>query len=204
MSLYPYNPKLGQEQQTDVPGVRVDRGFVAHLHLSAAEAAVASTTGVHAAHTDTGEEVELTTGITNPPYPRNLTATAGGTATDVKAIQVIVEGTNILGEAITETLPAFTVNATGTVVGSKAFATVTKVTIPAHDGTGATTAIGFGDKVGLPDRLGDGGAVLGAALAGVREGTFPGVAVDGEHIESNTVDLSSALNGTAVDIYYIA
>lgn len=204
MSFFPYNPKLGQEQQTDTPGVRVDRGFLAHLHLSAAEAAAASTTGVHAAHTDTGDAVELTTGFTNPPYPRNITATAGGTDGDVKAIQVVVEGTNMLGEAITETLPAFTVNTPGTVAGSKAFRTVTKVTIPAHDDTGATTAIGFGDKLGLPDRLGDGAAVLGAALAGVREGTFPGVAVDAEHIESNTVDLDSALNGSAVDIYYIA
>lgn len=203
MSLYPYNPALGQRIQSDVPGINLFRHQVARLSLTAEEAAAAETDGVMAALTDDGSPAVVTTGLTNPPYPRNITATAGGTAGDIKAIQVIVEGTNILDEEITETLPAFTVDTPGSVVGSKAFKTVTQVTIPAHDGTGATTAIGFGDKLGLPDML-PANTVLLAALGGVRESTAPTVAVDGDEIEKNTVDLNSALDGSVVDIYYIA
>lgn len=202
-SFYPYNPNLGQQQQSDVPGVLVDRAFLTHLHLSAAQAAAAAAAGVHAAVVDTGSQQVVTTGLTNPPYPRNITATAGGTDTDVKAIQVVVEGTGIDDEPISETLPAFTVNTLGTVQGNKAFKTVTRVTIPAHDGTGATTAIGFGDKLGLPDKL-PANTVLAAALAGVREATPPTVVADDDEVEKNTVDLNSALNGTAVDVWYIA
>jgi hypothetical protein len=157
---------------------------------------------VHAAVTDNGSPQTVTTGITNPPYPRNITATAGGTGTDVKAIQVVITGTNIDDEEITETRPAFTVNTTGIVEGAKAFKTVTSVLIPAHDGTGATTAIGFGDKLGLPYEL-DANTVLLAALGGVREGTAPTVVADADEIEKNTVDLNSALDGSVVDIYLL-
>lgn len=204
MSLYPFNPNAGQQMQTDcsATGVLVDKAFIAHLALSAAEAATASTTGVHAAVTDTGVQVVVTTGITNPPYPRNITATAGGTAADVKAITVTIAGTNINGESITEVLPAFTVNTTGDVVGSKAFKTVTSITIPAHDGVGATTAIGFGDKIGLPDKLPH-NTVLYAFLTNVKEGTAPTVATSASALESNTCDPNSALNGTAFDVYYL-
>jgi hypothetical protein len=143
----------------------------------------------------------VTTGITNPPAPRNITATSGGTAGDIKAIQVIVAGTNYRDEAITETLPVFTADSATTVVGAKAFKTVTSITIPAHDGTGATTAIGFGDKLGVPFYLADTGAALQTTLNGVKEATAAVVVADADEIEKNTVDLNSALNGTAVTAY---
>lgn len=179
------------------------RRRVAIQSYDAGSPAVGATTAVHAAVTDTGSDQVVTTGITNPPVPRNVTATAGGTATDVKAIQVIVAGTNINNEAITETLPAFTVNTTGTVTGSKAFKTITSITIPAHDGTGATTAIGTGAKLGLPSKLSR-NTVLAAYLNGAREGTPPTVAVSASAVESNTATLASTLDGTAVVIDYIA
>lgn len=159
--------------------------------------AAASTTAVHAAVTDTGEEQTITTAITNPDVPRCITATAGGTTTDIAAIQVTINGTNADGATITEDLPAFTENSAGTVVGSKAFATVTSIVIPAHDGTGATTAIGVGDKLGLGAHLGR-NTVLAAFLDGAKEGTAPTVAVSATALESNTVDLNSALNGDEV------
>jgi len=56
----------------------------------------------------------------------------GGTAGDIKAVQVTITGTNYNNEVITEDLPAFTENTAGTVTGSKAFKTVTEVVIPAH------------------------------------------------------------------------
>lgn len=163
--------------------------------------ALGTATAVHAAVTDNGSQQVVTTGITDPPVPRNVTATAGGTATDIKAIQVVVAGTNIYDEVITETLPAFTVDTAGAVTGSKAFKTVTSITIPAHDGTGATTAVGLGAKVGLPVKL-DRDTIVNAYLNGVREATRPTVAFSASAVESNTVQLSSALNGNAVIVDY--
>jgi len=177
---------------------------VRQLHVPAANAVAADTDGIHAAVTDTGEEQEITEDITNPTAPRNITATVGGTAGDIKAIQVIVAGTNYDDEAITETLPAFTVDTAGSVVGSKAFKTVTSITIPAHDGTGATTSIGWGDKLGLPWELSRNTVLYKQTfLNNVVEATEPTVAVSASAIESNTIDLNSALNGTAVDSSFI-
>lgn len=171
------------------------------LKKSLGSPAVASTTGVHAAVTDTGSESVVTTGITNPAVPRNITVTAGGESGDVKAIKVTVEGTNAYDEAISEEIGPFTVNTTGTKEGSKAFKTVTKIKIPAHDGTGATTAVGFGEKLGLGVKLGL-NTVLHAHLGTTRESTAPTVAVSSSAVESNTVDLNSSCNGTAVTIFY--
>lgn len=202
MSFYPENPNLGQRLGTDAPGVTVDKAFFVHLAITAAQAATASTTAVHAAVTDTGVDVVVTTGITAPPYARNITATSGGTAADIKAVQVIITGTDIGGNVITETLPIFTVNTATTVVGAKAFKTVTSIAIPAHDGTGATTAIGFGDVLGLPDKLAH-NTLLRTFLANVLEATAATVTTSTTALSGNTIDLNSALNGTAVDAYYL-
>lgn len=200
MSWYPRKP--AGDIQTDITGTNLDRAFVAHFAVSAANAVAASTTGVHAAVTDTGAQQVITTGITNPAVPRNITATAGGTAADIAAIQVIVAGTNALDEAITETLPAFTADTAGTVTGSKAFKTVTSITIPAHSSTGATTSIGWGDKLGLP-YMRTHIACAATFLNNVLEATAATVTASATAIESSTIDLNSALNGTAVDAYLV-
>lgn len=166
--------------------------------------AVGATTAIHAAAAvlASGGPQVITTGITNPDVPRNVTATAGGTSGDVKAVQVTVTGTNINDEVITETLPAFTVDTTGTVTGSKAFKTITSYSVPAMDGTGATVAIGTGAKLGLPvKRSRD--TVLRATFNGVRESTHPTVVFDSDEVEKNMVTLSSSLDGSAVivDLY---
>lgn len=201
MKLSAYNAKFGQIIKTDANG-SVDHAFMAHFQVAAADATVSSTTGIHAAVTDTGVQQVVTTAITNPSVPRCVSATAGGTAADIKPIQVIVEGTNFAGETITETLPAFTENTAGTVQGSKAFKTVTKITIPAHDGNGATTAIGFNEKLGLPYKLTH-NTVLNAYRGNALEGTAPTVTVSATAIESNTIDLNSALNSSVVDAYLL-
>lgn len=164
--------------------------------------AAADTDVILAAVTDDGTEQTITEGITNPDVPRCLTATAGGTAGDIAAIQVTITGTDASGATITEDLPAFTENSTGTVVGSKAFATVTEVVIPAHDGTGATTSVGTSEKLGIGQHLGR-NTVLAAFLDGVKEGTAPTVAVSATALSSNTIDLDSSLDGTEVlvDLY---
>lgn len=161
--------------------------------------ALGATAAVRAATNSTGSPLVLTTAITNPDVPRNVTATAGGTAGDIKAIQVTVTGTDIEGAVISETLPAFTADTPGTVIGSKAFATVTQINIPTHDGNGATTAIGTGAKLGLNKRLSR-NTNLNAFLNGTKEGTLPTMAVDATNISGNTAQLSSALNGNPVII----
>lgn len=165
--------------------------------IATGETAAVSFTGGQTAAAQT-----VSTGFTQPSVPRNVSATADGTAADIKAVQVVVTGTDYAGATITETLPAFTENTAGTVLGSKAFASITSVSLPAHDGTGATTAIGFGEKLGLPHKLAH-DTVIAAYLNNVLEGTAPTVAVDADNISGNTIDLASSLAGTIVDAYYI-
>lgn len=190
------NPKNGTLKSDGVAAV--DRAFIAHIQVPAAAAVVADTDGILAAVN--GAAQAITTGFTQPDYPRNITATAGGTAGSIKAVQVVIEGTDMNDEAITETLPAFTVDTAGTVVGSKAFKKVTKVTIPAHDATSATTAIGFGAKLGIPFKLPH-NTVLAAYLDNTKESTAPTVTVSASALSSNTFTLNSALDGKVVDVY---
>jgi len=150
----------------------------------------------------TGVNDVITTGITNPAVPRNVTATTDGTAGDIKAVQVIVEGTNFNDEVISETLPAFTVNTKTTVTGNKAFKTITKITVPPHDGTGATTSIGFGAKLGLPFKLAH-NTVVNAFVDNAIEAVAPTVTVSTTDIESNTISLATALSGKVVDAYLL-
>lgn len=158
--------------------------------------ALGTATAVHAAVTDNGSLQTITTGITSPPVPRNITATPGGTTANVTAVQVIVTGTDIFGHPLTETLPAFTAGAATAVTGSKAFATVTSIAIPAN-GSAVTTSIGVGSKLGLPFVATRDG-ILNAYLNGVREATRPTVAFHATDPSQNLLTLNSALNGSAV------
>ena len=65
-----------------------------------------------------------------------------------------------------------------------------------------TVSVGWGDKLGLPYKLSH-NTVQEAFLNNVKEGTAPTVAVSATAIESNTVDLNSALDGHVVDVYLI-
>lgn len=154
------------------------------------------------AETDQGTTLTITELDNQPDVPRAISATAGGTAGDIKAVQVELTGEDYEDSTITETLDAFTVNTAGTVTGAKAFKKVTRVEIPVHDGTAATTSIGDSDILGLPHKLAT-NTVLFAALDGTREGTAPTVTVSATDVESNTVDLNSALDGDQVDVWYL-
>ena len=180
--------------------------FPRFLRIDAAAVAAADTDGLVTAVVSDAVNAEVIELNVNFPWPRNITATAAavpstGTVQDIKAIRVKVEGLNIDGEAIVEDLPAFTVNAAGTVQGLLAFKKVTKITIPIHDGTGAQTEVGFGNKLGLPDML-EANTVFAAYLNNVKEANAPTVVVDDNEVEKNTVLLNSNLNGTEVGILY--
>ena len=165
---------------------------------------VADADGVMLALTDDGAEAIVVTGtdINTLDAPRNITATSGGTAGDIKAVQVVLAGLDMEGNAIAETLPIFTVNSATTVTGAKIFAKVTSITIPAHDGTGATTAIGTGSKLGIDKRLSR-NSVYRAYLGDTIEGTAPTVTVDATNLEGNGATPDSALKATAIRLDYV-
>lgn len=124
--FYPYNPSLGQIIQTDVPGFHVDRAFLARCHwedpAAASGDAIKTITLGAAAQT-------ITTGITNPDYPRALAV--DGNVAGI-AGNVVIAGTNYAGEAITDTIA---LDGTTSKPGTKAFKTVTSITVPAQTNT---------------------------------------------------------------------
>jgi hypothetical protein len=131
---------------TSVHAAVADNGIAAvanSVHTAVADNGLhASVDSVHLAVTDNGAPQVVNTVITNPTIPAQVSATAGGVATDIGAISVTVIGTDVNDGALTEILPAFTVNTAGTVNSVGVFKTVTEIDIPAHDGLGATTSIG--------------------------------------------------------------
>lgn len=79
--------------------------------------------------------------------PRNVTVTtAGNTPADAPATATFT-GVDIDGKAISETVNV--PQTATTAVGAKAFAKVTRITMPVGQGTDATVAFGFGSLIGL-------------------------------------------------------
>jgi len=99
---------------------------------------------VHAAITGNGAEQEITTAITNPDYARNASIKTTNVATPSGIVKL--EGKNNLGQDAEEEI---TIVAGSTVFGNVAFATYTKITIPAGVSASDTVTVGIGDKIGL-------------------------------------------------------
>ena len=189
----PENARIKTQASIDV-----DLGFIAHIQIGASEAIATSDTAVLAAVTlDATEEQLITEGVINPAIPRALRIK--GNAAGIVG-NVVITGTNYAGEAITETIA---LNGSTAVNGAKAFSTVANVLFPARNAAGNTVSVGFNDVLGLPYKLAH-NTVLKAYLDNVLEATAPTVTTSATAIESNTVDLHSALDGSAVDIYLIA
>lgn len=198
--FFPINEFLNRLIQTAVKGVQVTEATTVKQTFPASVATVSAAASIKAATTCSNvSTTTITTGFTQPACPKNVSATSGGTLADIKNVQVTVTGTNFLDQVITETLPVFTAGSATTVTGSKAFKTITSVSIPAMTGPAATVSIGHGEKLGLPFKLSL-NTVLQTFLGGALQGTAPTVTVDPVNIENNTVKLSSALNGTQVDV----
>jgi len=160
-------------------------------------------TAVAMAHGVTGDYDEYITGFTNPGVPRTITATSGGTANDIGAVAVYIYGTDYQDNAIEEELPYFTANSATTVESTRAYKTVTKVMIPAHDGADATTSIGFGNGIGLPYLL-DHTVGMKLAIGGTEDSNAPTYNIDADEISKNYVAISASttLDGVKdVDIY---
>lgn len=194
---YPKDPDYVQKLQGE-GGTITERLYTAVYKESPS---AANPIGILAAVTDTGVEQTLTENLGTPDVPRTITATASGTATDIGAIVIVVEGLDVAGNEIVEALPAFTVDTAGTVEGTKAFASVTKITLPAHDGLGAATSFGWGNSLGLIHKL-PFNTFLMAAFNGVRESVDPTVVVS-PNLENNTITFDSTLDGSEVQFAYL-
>jgi hypothetical protein len=169
---------------------------------TAAVAEGASMTGVAFAGGG-GEDIypDASPFFTQPVSCRTITATAGGTGADIGAVSVIIYGTNIDDQEISETLTAFTVNTAGTKTSTKAFKTLTRIHLPSHDGTTATVSIGYSEAFGVPFMFAK-KPYLRATLNGVIETTAPTQVNDADEIEKNTVDINSSCNGTEICLYW--
>ena len=197
MGLYPFNTNKARTAQSDVTGVKTDLLSVVRADLGSplvddVDWFVESTNMKVGAYT---------LAHTAPDVPRNVTVTQ--TAVDAEDTNgtIVVVGTDINDEAITETIIP---NAGETVAGAKAFKTVTSVT-----GAGwvigegnDTITVGFGGKVGLPDKLAN-NTVLFAVFNAVREATAPTVTFSSTVLSQNTVDFNSAWDGSVAEVYYI-
>lgn len=165
-------------------------------HYSVAPAAV-GVASVHAAITlpATGTTT-ITTEITNPDVPRNVTIK--GNVAGITG-NVVITGTNVLDAVITETIA---LNAATEVLGTKAFKTVTQIVVPARNAGGDTVSVGIGKVIGLPHIVAYAGLLLVKLFEGSADtGTL---AVDSDEIEKNVFSLNGSPNGSKlVDLYYL-
>jgi hypothetical protein len=141
--------------------------------------------------------------LAQPPCPRNIVVVvAATTAGNIAAGDVVIEGLDANGDEISETFDV-TENTAGTLTGSKAFAEITSITIPVQDGESVTFDVGWGDKLGLPRKFANGVHHIGTYLGASAESTAPTFATSGSALSGNTVDLNSALNGSAVETLFV-
>ena len=165
-------------------------------HYKIAPAAIGAT-AVHAAVTlDDDEATTVTTAITSPDVPRNVTVkgNAAGMAGDV-----VITGTNILDEEITETIA---LSGATEVAGNSAFKTVTEIELPVRTTEGDTVSVGIGKKFGLPHFVEFAGLLLAKLFDGSTDSGS--LTVDADEIEKNVFALNGTPNGTkALDLFYM-
>lgn len=124
-----YKHNSGQSLTTDAKNVDVDRAFIAHYHIDAADAVAESSDGVFPATSLLATVQDKITGITNPAVPRNLRI--DGNVSGITG-NVIATGTNFAGDEITETIQA---NGITAVDGNLAFKEITKLRLPVRNHT---------------------------------------------------------------------
>jgi hypothetical protein len=152
--------------------------------------ALGTTTAVHAA---INSAAVVTTGITSPDFPRVVTIVGAGSGHSA-AGTVTINGTDIRDNVIADTL---TLNGNTTVVGVKAFKTVTSIDFTAVTGNDAnnTVAVGTSALLGL-DRLMDADEYLQGSVDGTFEATRATVTYDAAVLSKNTVSFNTALGNT--------
>ncbi len=187
--MYPYNHKMGQRIRSDIPGVALDRSFLAHYHIDAEDAVESSSDGVHAAMNLGAEAQAITTGITSPAVPRNIRI--DGNVPGITG-KVKITGTNFAGEVITEEIQA---DGTTAKDGALAFKSVTKIDLPTQNHTPAAqveTATAAGTV-----------ATAGRAKCEVTCAGMPGSPLHvpfGVDLNDDAVAIAAALRAALVDM----
>ncbi|MCL0078410.1 right-handed parallel beta-helix repeat-containing protein [Dehalococcoidia bacterium] len=161
----------------------------------------ASTTHIHPAITPDGLEH---TDVTSPDVPRNtmirITNTDTVNAQTPDGGNIVIEGVDARGNSVSETLvvPATSIPAGGTsdVFGSKAFATVSKVTYYTETNIAITVSVGISNRIGLPVCSSNLDGVFRIARNRVVEAVGPVDLVNG------TVDLGTIAAGDDFLIHY--
>lgn len=150
--------------------------------------------------------VTLSSFTAQPDVARNITITPTGTTGDVESCVVVVNGTNILNAAISESL-TFAADASTAQAGAKAFKSVTSIVWPANcesGGFAATWIVGVGDVLGLKACMSNAGQVIQTVFDGVYEGTRATCIADADEVEKNTCDINGTLNGSKnVEFYFM-
>lgn len=152
--------------------------------------AAASATGVHAA---ISTATVVTTGITQPDFPRVLSITGAGSGHSATG-NVVINGTDIRGATISDTIA---LNGSTTVNGVKAFATVTSIDLTGISGNDAnnTVQIGTSALLGLERMLSE-DSVFATTVNGSWEATRPTVSKSTSVISQNTISTNTAPNGS--------
>jgi hypothetical protein len=113
-------------------------------------------------------------------YPRNVTFTSGGADATHAPASATITGTDIDGNALSETV---TLSQTaGTDLGIKAFKTITSIVYGAGGGTDATVAIGLGGKLGLAKKP----KVRAGTIGVIQEIAVGAVATNGVYVVPGT------------------
>ena len=128
----------------------------------------AETVSVHASFEDNAAS-PITTGLTNPDFPRNVQIAFGASWAGG---DITVAGTDQFDAAANEVIAD---NPGSTVVGTKIFKTVTSLAIqtPGGGGAGHTAEVGVGNKLGVTEVMAD---AVGVVTIG---GTSENVVFDG-------------------------
>jgi len=148
----------------------------------------ASNTAVLAAVTLTTEAQTITTGITNPDFPRLLVAKTTKAGGSMAGKLVTITGTDIRGNAISDTITCGDDTAAPSV---KAFSTVASVVLPTRVTSGDTISIGTADALGL-EVIPAYAVAISAHHNATLEGTLPSITRHATDISQNVADFNSA------------
>ena len=188
----------------------------AQTHTATAQVETATVVGTITTAGDASVTVTCT-GMTGTPKTisvavaggDNAAAIAGKIRTALAADSAVTALFTVGGTGpeviLTRTTPAANITnlnialANGTCVGITAAATSADTTAGvAYD----TVSVGFNEVLGLPYKLSH-NTVISTFKDNTLEGTAPTVTVSAMALEGNTIDLNSALNTKAVDVYLI-
>jgi hypothetical protein len=157
--------------------------------------------------TQTQAAYSITSFSAQPAVARNLKLQfSAPNYNNINGGDVVVTGLDYLGHSLSET---FTVAAhlSTAVTGSKAFASVSSVAIPAaflNSSYGVNIDLGTGVKIGVKRCMTDAGNLLHAAMDGSKEATAPTMTTDASVVALNTASFNTAPNAAHdYDLYFI-